>query len=427
MTIITIRQMDGKGAADSPNATLSLDNKGQYPLTITNPLSAQEEDRLAWYFEQYLEFPFLQEVKFREARESITTYGEALFNQLFVDKKAYANYSLARKEGVDKLRFEIIGSPDFFHQLHWEALKDPDWPTPFVLEANMVRTTFKPPLKEAKSQTSPTINLLIVTARPGKNDVGYRTISKPLVESLRKAKIPVRIDVLRPGTFEALSRHLDAIKDEHGQGYYHIIHFDLHGALATYDQLKEGAQEGNILFQTRYGRLNYPAYSGHKAFLFFESSKSGQSDPAEALEIADLLLKHSIPIVILNACQSAKLTTDTEASVGSRLLEAGIQTVVAMGYSVTVSAAVLMMTELYRQLFKNQDLSRALCYARKALHDEKNRKAYYDQTVELEDWMAARSLQERWSSNRTDIEPEGFYALGREGILAQTIPALSCP
>ena len=148
-----------------------------------------------------------------------------------------------------------------------------------------------------------------------------------------------------------------------------------------------GAKEGNILFQTRYGRLNYPAYSGHKAFLFFESSKPGQSDPAEAQEIADLLLKHSIPIVVLNACQSAKLTADTEASVGSRLLESGVQTVVAMGYSVTVSAAVLMMTELYRQLFKNQDLSRALCYARKALHDDKNRKAYYDQTVELEDWM----------------------------------------
>ena len=37
MTIITIRQMEGKGAADSPNATLSFDNKGQYPITVTNP------------------------------------------------------------------------------------------------------------------------------------------------------------------------------------------------------------------------------------------------------------------------------------------------------------------------------------------------------------------------------------------------------
>jgi hypothetical protein len=63
MTIITIREMDGKGAKDSPNATLSFDNKGQYPLTITNPLSPQEEENLAWYFEKYLEFPFLEEVQ----------------------------------------------------------------------------------------------------------------------------------------------------------------------------------------------------------------------------------------------------------------------------------------------------------------------------------------------------------------------------
>ena len=387
MTTITISQIREKGAADSPNATLSFDGKGQYPLTITNPLSPQEEKRLEWYFEKYLEFPFLEEVKFRDARESITKYGQTLFEQLFSDHDAYSSYIRAREEGLENLRFEIIGSPEFFQQLHWEALRDPKWPTPFVLEAHLVRNTFQPPLKEAKSQVSPTINLLVVTARPGKNDVGYRTISKPLVESLRKAKIPVKVDVLRPGTYEALSRHLDAVKDEHGQGYYHIIHFDLHGALARYDQLKQGTKEGSILFQTRYGRADYPAYEGCKAFLFFESSKPGQSDPAEAQEIAGLLLKHSIPIAILNACQSAKLTEDTEASVGSRLLEAGVQTVVAMGYSVTVSAAALMMTELYRQLFKDRKLGRAVCYARKALHDNKNRKAYYDQTVDLEDWM----------------------------------------
>jgi len=387
MTIITISEMDGKGAKDSPNATLSFDNKGQYPITISNPFSPQEEENLAWYFEKYLEFPFLEEVKFREARDNINKYGQALFDQLFQDKKAYVHYSQALKEGVEKLRFEIIGSPEFFHQLHWEALRDPDWPTPFVLDAPLVRTTFRPPTFEAESQVSPTINLLVVTARPGKNDVGYRTISRPLVESLRKAKIPVKIDVLRPGTYEALSRHLDAVKDEHGQGYYHIIHFDLHGSLASYEQLKENAKKGSVLFQTRYGRTDYPAYEGHKAFLFFESSKPDQADPAEAQEIADLLLKHGIPIAVLNACQSGKLTADTEASVGSRLLEAGVQTVVAMGYSVTVTAAALMMTELYRQLFKDQNLSRALCYARKALHNDKNRKAYYDQTVELEDWM----------------------------------------
>ncbi|NLH21190.1 MAG: tetratricopeptide repeat protein [Methanothrix sp.] len=379
--------MKGKGPDDSPNTNLSFDNEGEYDITITNPLSIQEEERLEWYFEKYLVFPFVEGVKFRDAQESITKYGHALFDQLFRDKKAYVRYSQALKEGPEKLRFEIIGSPEFFHQLHWEALKDPDWPTPFVLDAPMVRTTFHPPAFEAESQVSPTINLLIVTARPFKSDYGYRTVSKPLVESLGKAKIPVKIDILRPGTYEALSRHLDAVKHDHGIGYYHIIHFDLHGALTTYEGLKEEVKKGNVLIQTRYGRKDYSPYEGHKAFLSFESSKPGQSDPVEAKEIADFLKMHSIPIAVLNACQSAKLTADTEASLGSRLLEAGVQTVVAMGYSVTVTAAARMMTELYRQLFESQNLSRAICSARKALHDDKNRKAYYDRMVELEDWM----------------------------------------
>jgi len=410
MTTITISQIPEKGKDDRPNATLSFDSRGKYSLTITNPLTPQEEERLEWYFEKYLEFPFIDNVKFREARDSITKYGQDLFNQLFSDRNAYASYIRAREKGLENLRFEIIGSSEFFQQLHWEALRDPDWPTSLVLDAHMVRTTFQPPIKEAKSQLSPTINLLIVTARPGKNDVAYRTISKPLVESLRKAKIPVKIDVLRPGTYEALSRHLDAVKEEHGQGYYHIIHFDMHGSLASYQQLMQGAREGSILFQTRYGRADYPAYEGYKAFLFFESSKPDQADPVEAQEIADLLLEHSIPIAILNACQSAKLTKDTEATVGSKMLEAGVQTVVAMGYSVTVSAAALMMTELYRQLFKNQKLSWAVCCARKALYNDKNREAYYNQTIELEDWMLPVVYQNGGALAEPTLNLSGFTA-----------------
>jgi len=96
MTTITISQIQGKGATDSHNATLSFDGRGQYLLTITNPLTPQEEERLEWYFEKYLEFPFIDNVKFCEARDSITKYGQDLFNQLFSDRNAYSSYIRAR-------------------------------------------------------------------------------------------------------------------------------------------------------------------------------------------------------------------------------------------------------------------------------------------------------------------------------------------
>jgi hypothetical protein len=44
------------------------------------------------------------------------------------------------------------------------------------------------PALEARAGESPTLNLLVVTARPGEAlDVGYRTITRPLVATLRQA------------------------------------------------------------------------------------------------------------------------------------------------------------------------------------------------------------------------------------------------
>ena len=58
-----------------------------------------------------------------------------------------------------------------------------------------------------------------------------------------------------------------------------------------------------------------------------------------------------------------------------------------MGYSVTVSAAELMMPMLYRQLFAKNDLAAAIRHAREALFNQKERRAYFDQKIDLEDWL----------------------------------------
>lgn len=116
------------------------------------------------------------------------------------------------------------------------------------------------------------------------------------------------------------------------------------------------------------------------------SKERGRADPAEAGEIAALLLANRIPIVILNACQSGK-QADSEASLAARLVEAGAQIVLGMRYSVTVSAASLMMPELYRRLFDGFDLDLAILRARGELAADKQRRAYFQQTIELEDWL----------------------------------------
>ena len=385
MTLITIRETRETG---NNQATVSFDRQGEYPITVTDPFSSKEEERLEWYFERWLRFPFVDQVKARRAAVSVLSYGERLFEQVFrADFGLYGRYSQARQAAVNELRFEIVGSAAFQH-LHFSALKDPELPRPFVLDALMVRSVLTPAVISAKSQLSPTINLLLVVARPsGGRDVGFRTISRPLVESLRQIQQPVRIEILRPGTYKALLEHLRADSDEHGVGFYHIRNDDLHGALMTHEQLQQGIEANRYLYQQRFGRADLQPYEGEKAFLFFSGKEEGQADPASASEVANLLIQHQIPIAILNACQSGKQTGASAGSLASRLMTAGVQTVLAMAYSVTVSAAKLMMTTLYGQLLAKNDLAVAIRHAREALYNHKERRVYFDQLIDLEDWL----------------------------------------
>ena len=150
MIHIRIRE---RGSRDEGfNAALSFDHGEEYPITITDPFAEGEEARLEWYFEEHLRFPFTRQVDAQEAAASISAYGEALFEQVFADRKAYARYTAALQSGVENLAFEIAGSPDF-HSLHWEALKDPDLKQPLALQAPMVRRNLI---------SSPTIRLSIV-------------------------------------------------------------------------------------------------------------------------------------------------------------------------------------------------------------------------------------------------------------------------
>ncbi|HKX30164.1 MAG TPA: tetratricopeptide repeat protein [Blastocatellia bacterium] len=386
MPVIRIRETAAE--KDSWSATVSFDGEGDYQITIKNPFSTEEEQNLEWYFEEHLEFPFTGQVRAREAAASIERYGIALFEQIFNDREVNAHYQAALQGGLEKIKIEIVGSPEF-HQLHWESIVDPRIKRPLALDAPTVRKTPRPQVVKAQMRPSPTINLLLIVSRPGEQeDIGYRTISRPLIELLRGTSLRVQVDIVRPGTFKALSNHLEGVKERHGAGYYHVIHFDGHGSLFTHQELlSAGSKPDQFVYQSRYGRDDLERYEGQKAFLLLEGETGKRADPVEAGELATLLLRHQIPIVILNACQSGKQVGATETSLASRLLQAGVQTAVAMSYSVTVSAAKLMMQTLYERLFAGSDLAAAIRRGRQELYNDKSRRAYFQQQIDLEDWL----------------------------------------
>jgi CHAT domain len=408
MGMATIRIREHSEVIDGFQARVSFNNGPEYAITVKKPFTDEEEDQLEWYFEKYLRFPFTDQVKAREAATSITRYGELLFQQVFEENhKINFPYKTAVQAGLNASEIEIAGSPKF-HALHWEALKDPEIPKPLALQATMVRKNLVPSAIEANVRPSPTINLLIVTSRPsGKRDVGYRTISRPLVEALRRANMPVQIDILRPGTYKELENHLREISAMRGAGYYHVIHFDLHGAVLTYEKVQKGQEANRYVYNPRYARGDIQPYEGVKAFLAFESEQGdNKSDLVEASELASLLVNHQIPITILNACQSGKQIGASETSLGSRLMQAGVQLVLAMGYSVTVSAAELLMKTLYQHLFAAEDLSIAICHGRAELYNNKERNAYFDQKIDLEDWL----LPVVYQNQPVKLQPRDFTA-----------------
>ncbi len=386
--LITIEE---KGEKDGVfEAGVSFDNQGEHDVIIQNPFDEKQERLLEWYFEEWLTFPFTNTVLANDTAKSIETYGEKLFEQVFGTRHVFSDYQKALEEGAKNLRIEVIGSPAF-HGLHWECLRDPDEGAnfTFAVDSVLVRKPQKAKTSRTNFKESSAINLLLVTARPnGKYDVGYRTISRPLVEMLDTAALRVNIDILRPASFEAFVRHLESTESD----YYQIVHFDMHGSLLSFEEYKElSEQKFNSIFFDGYARGEIEEYEDKKAFLSFEPSVKGKEVDNGLVEtevLAKQLVKHNIHIVILNACQSGKQVGTAETSLGSRLVQAGVHTVLAMGYSVTVSAAKVFMKQLYSQfLTGNTKLSEAMRLARLELYNVKIRKAYMNQEIKLEDWM----------------------------------------
>ncbi len=232
-----------------------------------------------------------------------------------------------------------------------------------------------------------------------------------MVEAVKDARLRVNIEILRPATYKALTERLT----ERGAGYYHVLHFDGHGALMTYEDYLTGFKGDRLSFQRGYGLGNLAEYAGSKAFLSFEGDAKGQSVYVEAAELTALLQGKQIPICILNACQSAmQLADGRETSLGSQLMAAGMQAVVAMGYSVTVTAARVLMTKLYKELFGGKDFATAVRLGRYELYNDKQRRGGFNTWIDLEDWL----LPVVYGSSAVDLnlrefapaEEEAYYA-----------------
>ena len=317
------------------HASLRFDNGPEYAAVIRDPFSAEEEARLEWYFEEWLRFPFDHQVTAKEIAGTIPGYGQALFNQVFAERRAFARYQQAlQAQAASPLAIEIAGSPEF-HALHWEALWDPDLERPFsvnapVLRKNLVAFAHRS-RRAAVADDQPAAGL----GAPGRA-AGCRLPHDPAPAARDAApgRAARQSRYRAPGNLPGAGRAPESARLRHGPGHYHVIHFDVHGSLLTYAQYQSAQEDlkaSAYTYQDGYGRADLPEYKGRRAFLFLNGPAEGKADPLEAGQLAGLLQTHQMPVVVLNACQSGKQVGASETSLGAALMQAGVQLVAGDG------------------------------------------------------------------------------------------------
>ena len=272
MTVIRVTEVPG-GADGAFAARVAFGEAAEYEVSVRAPGDAAGERLLAWYFEEHLRFPFLDRDLERQAVTLLADYGRDLFGQVLGGAAAH-DYRRLRERAFDGCRLEVTGSAGF-QLLHWEALRDPDLSSPLAVRLPVTRRAARLPSLFELPPGRATLNILLVTARPfGPGDVGYRTVSRPLLDALRQASVPVTVDLVRPGTWEALRDHLrEARAARGGSGWYQVAHFDLHGGFSEFGELDQLRSAGQLLFA---GRRVEP-FEGRRPFLCFETPVEGKA------------------------------------------------------------------------------------------------------------------------------------------------------
>src|SRR5262249_7891296 len=146
----------------------------------------------------------------------------------------------------------------------WELLRDPERGE-FGLLPRLARE-FVRSLPDrgfdpvAPPGNGPSLNILLVISRPlgPDEDVPFQSVARPLLELFRPHRDHIRLDVLRPPTFEQLTRLLGE-----RPGFYHILHFDGHG---TFPDAESG----------RPGR--FFAKNGEHGLLIFEGEREAKRE-----------------------------------------------------------------------------------------------------------------------------------------------------
>lgn len=366
---------------------------------FTAPLGPIELGEVRWYVEHYFRWAVgVFKDRATQVETHLPQWGQVLYQAAIASPSAREPLEeWRRKSGCRRFSVQVDAEPPddtpedeaaLFREaasdllsLPWEILHDG---TGYLSQgARGVRVRRRLPNRKHTTTLKATlpIRVLLLSPRPEVDEhgkpVGYidhRSSALPLVQAVETlGEDLVRVDILQPPTFAALKAALQRGRQENDP--YEIVHFDGHG---VYDR-----------------RVGLGA-------LCFEDPKDRQTlgqrrlQLVHANELASELRDYGVPLIFLDACQTAQTKDDPKASVAAKLLEEGVGSVVAMSHSVLVVTAQRFVEAFYQRLAEGCRVGDAMLAGQAALYDDSYRfKVMGAGDLHLQDWFVPVLYQEK--------------------------------
>jgi tetratricopeptide (TPR) repeat protein len=369
------------------------------------PIGPLEAGELRWYLEQYAIWPSPYfKSRAQQVEEKLVQWGRLLYGAaLPLDHTANVMNAWARVGDQAGRRFSVqvdasleagvldagtaeAGVPDaeaakaqeaatLLLGLPWELLHNG---SSYLFQgAKPTRVRRRLPGTEGfgVAVVAPPIRILLITARPDDEACSYidhRSSALPLVEATEALPGLVKLHLLSPPTLPALRAELVRARDQ--KRPYHVVHFDGHG---VYDP---SVGLGGLCFER-------PEDSG--------KLEQRRHDTVFSNELGPLLRDHRIPLVCLDACQSAQAGQASE-SVASALLKVGVASVVAMSHSLLVETSRRFVAAFYGALAQGKRVGDAMLAGQRQLKDDSFRGRIFGAgELRLEDWFVPVLYQEK--------------------------------
>lgn len=351
---LVIRINEGEGGYTAHWVETGAQESKLFDLKL--PLTSGDTDDLRWYLEEYLKFNGAgDQARAHNIEANLREWGGQLFKAVLGGEQGthvYRNLEAAVQGGQRCLVTIGAEDPAVLSQ-PWEMMRDSKGPLTF--QGITIRRQLKGARAIVHHKLSLPLRVLLIVSRP--TDVGFidpRNSIPPVLDALDALDGTVRVDFCDPPTLLQLT---DMLREAHTEELpYHIVHFDGHGT--------------------------YMPRTGIGALCFEDDQAKNSLVTGE--QLGALVAKHSVPLVLLEACRGSDLSDrPVFGSLAPALLDSGVGSVIAFSHSVHVEAARILVERFYKELTRGRTVGQSLEEARadmvaqpaRCLHRTRGRRA----------------------------------------------------